>query len=86
MTARSALKKGFSMSISALSGFDTRALYASRSSSSAPSDQTQAPAPSQPVAKLPEINAGHDGDADDASAAAPNTSTLAGIQAAYASN
>jgi hypothetical protein len=79
-------QKEFPMSISAISGFGAQALYASRPTSSSPAaGQTQAPPQS---AGGQEINAGHDGDADDVSTSTQpvNTYTTAGAQAAYASN
>ncbi|CAN2535470.1 hypothetical+protein [Methylocapsa aurea] len=76
------------MSISAISGFSAQALYANRPSSSGPTGQTQAPPPPQSSGSSQEINAGHDGDADDVSTSTQpvNTYTTAGAQAAYASN
>ncbi|WP_018265881.1 MULTISPECIES: hypothetical protein [Methylosinus] len=75
------------MSISAISGFSAQALYANRPASSGPTNQTQAP-PAPQSGGSQEINAGHDGDADDAptSTQPVNTYTTAGAQAAYASN
>ncbi|WOJ89271.1 hypothetical protein RZS28_15935 [Methylocapsa polymorpha] len=74
------------MSISAISAFGAQALYASRSSANPPVSQPQTTAPSQPPVKPAEVNAGHDGDSDDHSVATANSSTLASVNAAYASN
>jgi hypothetical protein len=82
------MKGSSKMSISAVSGFGAQALFANRPSSSGPTGQTQAPAAPQSAGNSQEINAGHDGDADDVSAPiqTANTYTTAGAQAAYASN
>ncbi len=75
------------MSISAISGSNAQTHYACRSPSGGPSSQTQAlPAPQQTASKLPQIIWGSNGDVADVPAPIPNTSTLAGVQAAYASN